>query len=82
MDMDLKVTFTRTQPVYVLSEYVCQCVCVWVRGCIQNRSYVLAVDEIHQLGYGPVNEGHVINLIVKPAAEGAHHFLLTPKVGG
>ena len=44
--------------------------------------YVLAVEEIHQLGYGPVNEGHVVNLIVKSAAEGAHHFLLTPKVGG
>ena len=40
------------------------------------------MEEIHQLGYGPVNEGHVVNLIVKSAAEGAHHFLLTPKVGG
>ena len=30
----------------------------------------------------PDNEGHVFNLIVKSAAEGAHHFLLTPKVGG
>ena len=59
-------------------------VCVDEGVYIKVIYYVLAVDETHQLGYGPwpVSEGHVVNLIVKSAAEGAHHFLLTPKVGG